>query len=650
MAQLTLTRTSDGSVQVHLGVPGMAGVEGEIPADAIEVAQAHLQQLEQGQAGVVLPSAEPVDHVTSRQEQELGTVLGELLTASSPELNAQLRELLGRAQERSQLLVLGLETQDEPLQALPWELTGLPRSLESEGRAVVVRLVPGQATSARSPAPALQSRRWAPQADAPEVAEILEGLPAETEPDTEAAQVLHLVCHGSLLEDEMVWVGNGERKHMPGDATHALQPLLQDSSVVLCHTCHGGASASEQLADRAIGAGARVVLAPVDEISVEASLAFSEQLLAQLERGASMATALVEGRRAILALHDPGAQARWWKMRCFVSNGSQLGPIIQAQKSPHAPAQRRSFPAVYGLLLIGGLGLAYAWGRPEPSEPVRETPAVAEEPEPVNILPTEITNSPVPPGAPAALEQQVQALLADPSEAPDELNLDWVTIEGGCFWMRTDDSFENEQPVHEVCLPGFALSRSEVTVEQYALCVAQEDCEEPATAEGCNWSQPDRSDHPINCVSWFEAQRFAAWAQARLPSESEWEYAARSRGKAWIYPWGDEAASCQNAVIGSEQGDGCGLNSTAPVCSKSAGQSAEGICDLVGNVWEWTADTWHDSYSGAHEDGSPWLGEDKWKVSRGGSYQSTRGNLRASNRHRDHQDGTTPNFGFRLAR
>jgi serine/threonine-protein kinase len=245
-------------------------------------------------------------------------------------------------------------------------------------------------------------------------------------------------------------------------------------------------------------------------------------------------------------------------------------------------------------------------------------------------------------------QDEVEAMK--PAESRDVLGIEWLYIEEGCFLMGTNDSFSNERPVHEVCLPGFEFSRSEVTVAQYARCVKQGACLEPATESGCNWKQPDREDHPINCVSWLDARAFADWAHGRLPSEAEWEYAARSGGRDQVYPWGDQAVSCQHAVVKNELGDGCGLESTWPVCSKPDGHSSLGVCDLVGNVWEWTADTWHDNYVGSHEDGLPWTGEGDWKVNRGGCFLSTRGNLRSSRRHRDHGTGKIPNFGIRLAR
>jgi formylglycine-generating enzyme required for sulfatase activity len=116
-------------------------------------------------------------------------------------------------------------------------------------------------------------------------------------------------------------------------------------------------------------------------------------------------------------------------------------------------------------------------------------------------------------------------------------------------------------------------------------------------------------------VDWNQAKTFSAWVGGRLPSEAEWEYAARSAGKDRKYPWGDEDATCERAVI-----SGCG-SATAPVCSKPAGNTQQGLCDMAGNAWEWVQDWYHGSYNGAPTDGSAWESPTgSYRVGRGGSW------------------------------
>lgn len=140
-----------------------------------------------------------------------------------------------------------------------------------------------------------------------------------------------------------------------------------------------------------------------------------------------------------------------------------------------------------------------------------------------------------------------------------------------------------EHPIRKTIVRTFEMSRSAVTVAQYARCVHAGICAGPGTGKYCNFGVPGRERHPVNCVDQRQARDFASWAGARLPSDAEWEFAARSRGRNWWYPWGREKADCQHAVMA-----GCASEGTMPVCSKPMGRSEQGLCDLVGNVTEWT--------------------------------------------------------------
>jgi formylglycine-generating enzyme len=130
-----------------------------------------------------------------------------------------------------------------------------------------------------------------------------------------------------------------------------------------------------------------------------------------------------------------------------------------------------------------------------------------------------------------------------------------------------------------------------------------------AARKGGNWAKEDRWDHPVNCVAWDQAVAFASWAGGRLPSEAEWEYAARSGGRTQTYPWGDEAPSCERAIMPMTVRDfdgSCEKSGTWPVCSKPLGNTAQGLCDMAGNVWELVQDKYHSTYAGAPTDGSAW--------------------------------------------
>lgn len=229
---------------------------------------------------------------------------------------------------------------------------------------------------------------------------------------------------------------------------------------------------------------------------------------------------------------------------------------------------------------------------------------------------------------------------------------DWVSLPGGSYEMGSASGDADEQPVHTVQVPAFSVMKTEVTVSQYGRCVDAGSCTAPDTGgykDACNWGKPDRGDHPVNCVDWDQAVAFASWAGGRLPTESEWEYAARSGGRSQAYPWGDAAATCDRAVL-NDGGLGCGLEHTAPVCSKPAGNSSQGVCDLAGNVWEWVQDGWHDTYTGAPGDGTAWEEGASDRVRRGGGWSNTASRLRASYRYRYGPSNRDIYLGFRLAR
>lgn len=220
--------------------------------------------------------------------------------------------------------------------------------------------------------------------------------------------------------------------------------------------------------------------------------------------------------------------------------------------------------------------------------------------------------------------------------------------------MRTtsiEQGFEDAKPVHEVSIKTFQMAKTAVTVAQYAECVIKGACTEPAAGEYCNWGKPGRGSHPVNCVDWNQAQAYAKFKGARLPSEAEFEYAATSGGKNQKYPWGNDEPTCDKAVMRGNGGYGCGTNSTMPVCSKPKGNTAQGLCDMSGNVWQWVQDKYQDSYKGAPIDGSAFEGAGSARVIRGGSFVSDVASyLRA-----DSRSGGGPGFrgngvGFRLVR
>jgi formylglycine-generating enzyme required for sulfatase activity len=254
-----------------------------------------------------------------------------------------------------------------------------------------------------------------------------------------------------------------------------------------------------------------------------------------------------------------------------------------------------------------------------------------------------------------ALEHQRQATIA---KIPQP---EMVAIPGGSFLMgdlsgRTDS---NEKPVHKVTIKPFLMSKYEVTFEQYDAFVKATGRKKPGD-EG--WG---RGKRPVINVSWVDAVAYARWLSAetnkryRLPTESEWEYAARA-GSSTVYHFGDGSSKlCQYGnwepdVIGFlEVGPACDdgfSNQTAPVGTFK--QNQFGLYDMHGNVWEWTHDCWNNSYLGAPTNGSAWgSGDCEQSVVRGGSWAAKQGFILGSASRFHFRQATTDRVvGFRLAR
>lgn len=201
-----------------------------------------------------------------------------------------------------------------------------------------------------------------------------------------------------------------------------------------------------------------------------------------------------------------------------------------------------------------------------------------------------------------------------------------VKIPAGCFTMG--DGALDAWP-HRVCLSSFEIDQTEVKVSDYALCVSAKRCTAPIrhnsdswTNSRCNWGILHRSSHPINCVSWPQAQAYCKWRGMRLPTEAEFEFAARGN-MSKRYPWGNAHPTCEYAIIAdqkpkthrvhvppwlearlysqmwilaSKDNPGCGRQTTWPVGSRTKGASPFGVLDIEGNVSEWVSDCYSSSF------------------------------------------------------
>jgi formylglycine-generating enzyme required for sulfatase activity len=226
-----------------------------------------------------------------------------------------------------------------------------------------------------------------------------------------------------------------------------------------------------------------------------------------------------------------------------------------------------------------------------------------------------------------------------------------IPIKGGSFMMG-DSISSNASPVRQVTVSDFALDKYEVSTADYKKCVDAGICAAPpssftSTQPRCNWGTK-RSAHPMNCVSWTEANNYCLWKGKRLPTEAEWEYGARGKDSN-LYPWGTAQPTCKQANFTEKSGAAaadCG-DGTSVIGAHPGGKSPFGAQDMAGNVEEWTGDWWAIWKGGnAVNPGGPLTGT--LRVVKGSAFDLSS----ASDQIAARREGINPNFrepwlGFR---
>ena len=271
---------------------------------------------------------------------------------------------------------------------------------------------------------------------------------------------------------------------------------------------------------------------------------------------------------------------------------------------------------------------------PEKRQPYTATPLA-----PTATLPAVETVTPEPyTGAQPPAEASIGDTWARPAD-----NMVMVYVPAGEFMMGSSDADgqaqDDEKPQHTVYLDAFWIDRTEVTNAQYRKCVEAGACPEPRCWVYGDYNGPGQ---PVVCVTWDDAQAYAAWAGGRLPTEAEWEKAARGTDGR-IYPWGDSAPDCDKANYST-----C-VNHPVVIGSYRPGASPYGALDMAGNVWEWVADRYEQGYyvySPARNPQGPDWGDSR--LLRGGSFESAARDVRCALRHEYLPDNWHRSKGFRL--
>lgn len=262
-------------------------------------------------------------------------------------------------------------------------------------------------------------------------------------------------------------------------------------------------------------------------------------------------------------------------------------------------------------------------------------------------------------------------VVVTPTREPYEPEM--VEIPGGLFRMGDlqEDGYSEEKPVHTVQIESFMLGKYEITFGQFT-AFTQSSGYQTKIEQGksCYIYYHQTDGHPMVCISWHDVQAYIRWLNQktgkiyRLPSESEWEYAARAGSKTKYHFDDNSDELCRYANVlditahktyvnyGPIAECNDGYLNTAPVGMFSA--NAFGLHDMHGNVWEWVQDCWHSDYKDAPSDGSAWekgnSADCDHRVVRGGDWYDTPKNVRSSGRGLNNPGNVGDDLGFRLAR
>lgn len=308
----------------------------------------------------------------------------------------------------------------------------------------------------------------------------------------------------------------------------------------------------------------------------------------------------------------------------------------QANKQPQQQVPEKAAQSGQTAKLSSTAEVANA---PKPSQPQfqQQQAALKQEPRKEETAPKVTVPEVKPPKTP---EQKAEQPLR-------KAVINWLTIPGGTFLIGDSQGDMEKQfqcsPVHRVTVSSFEMSRDEITVEQYAVFLAKTGREAPD-----KWDeQLQNPQRPVVFVSWNDANAFAKWAGARLPTEAEWEYASRGGADGKKFPWGDLSASGR-ANYGNvwENGEGWKKYLLEPGRFPSNGYD---LNDMAGNVWEWCGD-WFGPYGGDLVINPAGVSSGNARVIRGGGWNSTEMQLRSSMRGPTNPSTKRANIGFRIAR
>ena len=526
----------------------------------------------------------------------------------------------------------------------------------------------------------------------------LERLPRPTLGELQKAlrrdqfHIFHFIGHGKfvvhrqdgvlMMEDELTGRGRPVSGQYLGVLLHDHQWLR----MVVLNSCEGARTSQLDpyagVAQALVQQGIPAVIAMQFPIFEDSAVEFAHQFYGAIADGLPVDTSISEARKAIFTT---GNETEWATPVLFMnspdgrifdltssqktvplhrdekteteSETSEPVPVEEAKIAPWKQSSQKRF--VFSKLLPLGLALvslAVAIGLWSNKSRVAALPGMISNtasPSAVataTIQTSTATSTPSPTAT--VTSTPVPSATPYPSAIRDDKNVEMVLIPAGTFVMGSDTGESDEKPAHTVYMDAYYIDKFEVSNEQYELCVQLNVCRRPIDFSSYQrlsyFGHPLFANYPVVNVTYEMARAYCEdWRGARLPTEAEWEKAARG-SKAPTFPWGEEI-SCQFANYRDKACER--VRDTAPVSSFANGTSEYGVYNMAGNVWEWVKDWYSPAFylnsPAENPTGPAHAVVGIYYIKRGGSFQDAPQKLRSTNREKNDPTNYGSNLGFR---
>jgi len=507
--------------------------------------------------------------------------------------------------------------------------------------------------------------------------------------------IFHFIGHGKfvvhrqdgvlLMEDELTGRGRPVSGQYLGVLLHDHQWLR----MVVLNSCEGARTSQSDpyagVAQALVQQGIPAVIAMQFPIFEDSAIEFAHEFYGAIADGLPVDTSISEARKAIFTT---GNETEWATPVLFMNSPDGRifnlksvqktlpldmdeevepefgigGPVsVEGRKTTPRKRPRKKLAEFLNLLPLGlalvslvvALGLWINRASSSPEIPAIESMAPSSA-IPTNTIPANTaTSTPFP--TVTVTSTPMPTTTPYPNAVRDSKNVEMVLIPAGNFAMGSDVGEADEKPAHSVYLDAYYIDKYEITNEQYELCVQLNVCRRPFDYSSYQrlsyFGQPLFANYPVINVTFEMARTYCEdWRGARLPTEAEWEKAARGADSS-TFPWGEEI-NCQYANYRDKTCQR--VRDTSPVTSFAGGVSDYGVYNMSGNVWEWVKDWYSPAFYLSSPSENP-TGPERpvvgiFNIKRGGSFQDEGHKLRATNREKIDPTNSGSNLGFRCVR